>query len=308
MIQNQQVITFANGKGGVGKTSCATNVAGLAAATGWKVLLVDLDPQFSNAGHDLGYAWPQEDGEAGTDNGEHLVQALTRGVPLQPVLRDVRPNLDVICGGEHLNDLEDILAGRSRRNQETSRLLAEALQPLVTNYDLVIIDTPPTRPTLIQLALVATRWLVVPTKSDRASIEGLRALAAEMERVRPLNGVLAVLGVVLFDVGTSSTVIRSNAAEDVAAILGGSGEIFTSTIRHSEATAQRAREDGKLVHELASLVDGAEPYWEAVKQGRRPERLPTGAPTLMGDYVALTQELIGRALAHQDQPTEGVAR
>ena len=70
-----RVVTVANGKGGVGKSTVATNVAGLAAAAGWRVLLVDFDPQ-GNAGHILGYGWRGE-----SDGGRHLVQALVAGTP-----------------------------------------------------------------------------------------------------------------------------------------------------------------------------------------------------------------------------------
>src|SRR5690349_23660686 len=89
-----RVVTVANGKGGVGKSTTACNVAGLAAVAGWRVLLIDFDPQ-GNAGHILGYRW-----EGRSDGGRHLVDTLITDRPLTPLLRNVRPNLDVVPGGE----------------------------------------------------------------------------------------------------------------------------------------------------------------------------------------------------------------
>ncbi len=84
----QRSIAVSNGKGGVGKTSVASHLAGIAAAAGWKVLAVDLDPQ-GNLGQDLGY-YQADRG----DSGRSLSDAVIDGTELVP-LRDVRPNLDV---------------------------------------------------------------------------------------------------------------------------------------------------------------------------------------------------------------------
>src|SRR3546814_15947987 len=80
MSNMSRVITFATGKGGTGKTSCAANVAGLAAQAGWRTLLIDLDSQ-ANLGHDLGFSEAE-----GADNGANLVNTLVTGGTLTPVL------------------------------------------------------------------------------------------------------------------------------------------------------------------------------------------------------------------------------
>lgn len=293
-----RVVTFANGKGGAGKTSTAVNVAGLSAAAGWKTLLVDLDPQ-GNAGHDLGYTWA-----GASDQGQRMVDALVSGQPLTPTLEDVRPNLDVIPGGEALDDVEDVILGRVRRAKDHRHLLANALAPLAANYDLIVVDTPPTRPALLQLALAATRWIVVPTRPDRSSIEGLRTLAGQILTARETNPRLEILGAVLFDTGTSATVVRRNAAEDVTTVLDGAAPLFDAVIRHSESAAVDARERGMLIHELAERVDRAEPYWKALQQGRTPERVPGSAPALAEDYVLLCQELLTRIDTHETEEAQ----
>lgn len=283
-----RVVTFANGKGGAGKTSTAVNCAGLAAAAGWKTLLIDLDPQ-GNVGHDLGYYW---DGR--TDHGQHMVDAIVGGRALQPVIPDARKNLDVISGGEALDDLESVITGRAQRSKQFQGLLADALTPIADTYDLIIIDTPPTRPNLLQLALAATRWIVVPTRADRASIEGLRLLANQIVTARTNNPRVEILGSVLFDVSTVATAVRRNAVEDINTALDGAAPVFEAVIRHGESSAVEAREKGLLIHELAERVDSAEPYWKALKEGRKPTRLPGSAPALAEDYVLLCQEILTR--------------
>lgn len=281
-----RVVTVANGKGGVGKSTVAANVAGLAAAAGWKVLLVDFDPQ-GNAGHLLGYGW-----QGRSDAGRHLVDALVADHPLSPPLREVRHNLDVIPGGEHLDTLEDVLAGRVKRGQDIQGAFAGALRPIAHEYDLILIDTPPTRPVLLRMALGATRWIIVPTRPGRMSIEGLRALAAEMVAARRTNPALELLGAVLYDVESSASVIRKNAIEDIVAALGGAAPVFNSVIRHALAPVCDSEERGLLIHEIAEQVDNAEPFWVALQQGRRPTRVAGSAPALAEDLVLLTQEIL----------------
>lgn len=295
-----RVVTVANGKGGVGKTSTACNVAGLAAVAGWRVLLVDFDPQ-GNAGHLLGYRWKGQ-----SDGGQHLVDALMRGGELRPLLTDVRENLDVVPGGEALDTLEDLLAGRVKRGHDIHDLFADVLAPVAVDYDLVVIDTPPTRPLLLRLALGGTRWIIVPTRPGRTSIEGLRALASEISAVRRTNPSLELLGVLLYDVEMAATVIRRNAIEDITSLLGGAAPVFSQVIRHALAPVCESEERGLLIHEVAERVDQAEPYWQALKEGRKPERVPGTAPALAEDFVLLTQEIL-TAIDRQEKKLEASA-
>ncbi|WHU47706.1 AAA family ATPase [Gordonia sp. L191] len=77
--------------------------------------------------------------------------------------RSTAQNLDILPGGSKLEELEDILIGRSRRAGSDGSVLAESLAPIADDYDdLIIIDTPPTRPYLLSLTLAATRWILIP--------------------------------------------------------------------------------------------------------------------------------------------------
>lgn len=292
-----RVLIFANGKGGVGKTTTSTNFAGLCAAAGWRVLFMEFDPQ-GDAGDDLGYKRSPEN-----DRGAHLLEVLDESKPLKPVLRDVRPGLDVIpMGRVAFKAIKDILDGKERRGTEYRLMLANALAPLARDYDLIVIDTPPHEPVVLQLVLGAARWLVVPTKSDRSSIGNLAELAVELTEVRHANPHVEILGVVPFDFDKQATRIHRDAVEDITTVLDGAAELFYDdsgeviTIRHSVAAVD-ARAAGKLVQELAEMAndeEAGEPWWKALREGRAPERIPGSVGALADDHLLLTNAILTR--------------
>lgn len=199
--------------------------------------------------------------------------------------------------------VEDLAVGIQRRGEGGGHsLLADSLLPIASDYDLIVIDTPPSRRSaLVQLALVASRWVTVPTKSDRASIEGLRRLADQLIQAREIRPDLEILGAVLFDVGTNSKVIRKNASEDISDALGGVAPQFEAVIRHTEGAGVDAREKGRLIHELAEVVYDQEPYWVALREGRPVQRVAGTAPALAEDYALLTQEILTRVSTIEGQ-------
>ena len=174
----RRTIAVLNGKGGVGKTSLTANLSGLFADAGYRVLAIDLDPQ-GNLGNDLGYV-----GAGLSDGGAGLVAAgSTEGTPI--ILRDVRPRLDVVVGGES--------APRSRRMLQSRRIsargggvtsLAASIASVAGDYDLTFIDCPPGNDVLQAGALEAARWVLVPTKTDDASRAGLREVARRFTEAR----------------------------------------------------------------------------------------------------------------------------
>ena len=289
-----RVVAIANGKGGVGKTSVSTSLAGLAAAGGYKILLVDLDPQ-GNVGEDLGYT-----GAALSDEGLGLVQSMIAGSPLAVSIQQVRDGVDVICGGEKLDDLAGVLLGRHLRGNAVADLLAQPLGELIDSgeYDLVVIDCPPGEPNLQLLALGAARWLVIPTRGDAASLKGMLRIAQRMNEARISNPDIELLGVVLFDIAAAATRVRREIGDEITEALGQVAPLFNTTIRHSVA-AMDARRRGLLVHEHAAQINGDEPFWKALKEGRRPVSAGS-APALAGDYAALAHEILTRIAALEE--------
>lgn len=297
-----RTIAILNGKGGVGKTSLTANLAGLFADAGYRVLAIDLDPQ-GNLGNDLGYL-----GDGKGDGGAGMVTAGTTGTA-PVVLKDVRPRLDVVVGGESLHDLAAVL--QSRRNSARGGgvgSLAAAIAALAGDYDLTFIDCPPGSDVLQAGALEAARWVLVPTKTDDASRAGLREVARRFTEARKSNPDLALLGVALFGVNSSAKRVIAAAREALGSELGGQELIFNATIRHVEAAAVDARNRGQLVHELEREVVSRPKWYERLRNpDSHAEPLATSAGVLAEDYQAIAEEVIGRILAAEPAvPSEPV--
>ncbi len=294
----QRVVAVINGKGGVGKTSVVANLGGLLAAAEYRVLLVDLDPQ-GNLGEDLGYV-----GAGLGDDGRGLFLSLSTGAPLQP-LRDVRARLDVLPGGEELNDLAATLYARRQRNAAASATaLAEALATTEGEYDLVLLDCPPGQDVLQEAALVAARWVLIPTRTDASSRKGLREVGRRFTGARVNNPDLELLGVLLFGTTTAAKRITAQARADLHADLGGVAPIFETAIRYVEAAAVDARNRGQLVHELERDVLNGPKWYERLRSGAiGGAPLAASAGTLAADYQALAEEVLGRLVAAETNET-----
>lgn len=282
-----RVVVVAQGKGGVGKTSLTANVAGLAALAGHRVLAVDLDQQ-GNLARDLGY----EPGD-----GESLLQAFVTGQPV-PVVSGVRPGLDVVPGGPAIGDLLGIAFARSGRGgKDLADVLFASLAPVVAGYDLVLVDTPPGERLLVEAALAVASYVVVPTRSDEGSLDGLERVAERCIAARSRNPALTLLGVCLFGMGSRSRRLAESSREAVAELLGGVAPVFDAQIRHLESAAVDARRQGLLVHELESAAVAARRgRLAALRARRRPsdELLTRDASGLAGDYETLAREIMTR--------------
>jgi chromosome partitioning protein len=292
--QLSRCIAFVNGKGGVGKTSLVANLAGLYANGGYRVLVIDLDPQ-GNVGNDLGYI-----GTGRTDDGEALVNAVSNHQALVP-MTEVRPNLDICCGGDQLDELSDALDKHTDGGGETE--LAAALAQVAENYDLVLIDCPPGNKPLQRLGIAAARWVVIPTKSDDGSRLGLSKVARLFMDVREtVNPGVELLGVVVFGVNSSAKRVESSIREDLGKDLGNPELVFETAIRHAEAAAYDARHRGQLMHELERDVAAAPKWHERFRTGKKTESLAASAGTVAGDYQRLAEELIDRLAAREPDP------
>ena len=282
-------VAVANGKGGVGKTSITANVAGTAALSGWKVLAVDLDPQ-GNLGNDLGY---NQRGES--DDGRGLLRAVVSGDPLEP-LAGVRENLDVVPGGEAMDELVAILTTRQHRDAGAAEAVAVALEPVAHRYQLILVDCPPAGGVLLDAALAAARFLVIPTERDSGSLDGFVRVARRFAHVRATtNPSLELLGVVLFDFGTQDRRMLADTRAELERDLDGAAPVFDAFVRNSRRAPGDMRDRGLLAYEYEQAAAKATPWYK----DREGPRFSASARGLAEDYQRLTAEMLSAITARR---------
>ena len=252
-------VAVANQKGGVGKTTTAINLATALAAIGWKVLLVDLDPQ-GNASTGLG---------AGQSQRTHSSYDVLLGeVRLEDAVMPTRvPRLELLPATVDLSGAEVEMVSLSDRTHRLEQAFTEAPDG---RWDIIMMDCPPSLGLLTVNALVAARHLLVPLQCEFFALEGLSQLLQTVERVRvAFNPSLVILGVALtmFDRRNN---LSQQVAEDVRACLGHTvfETVVPRNVRLSEAPS----------HGLPALIydlkcPGSEAYVRLAKEiiGRLPQ-------------------------------------
>lgn len=244
-----QIITVTNQKGGVGKTTTASALVCGLHQRGAKVLGVDLDPQGNlgfNLGLDIGAGSTIFDVFKGTCPIESAIVSTEYG--------DVLPSDIMLSAAE----VEFTMPRREF-------LLSEHLAAVRSNYDFIVIDTPPALNVLTVNAYVASDGLIVPMEAEVLSLVGITQLQETITTVRStFNPHLKVLGILLNKFNSRLTLSKDilELAQEVAAQL--DSQVFESKIHRGVGVAMAPahgqtvltyQPDSRPAHDLQAMVD-----------------------------------------------------
>ncbi|MGD0558538.1 MAG: ParA family protein [Streptosporangiaceae bacterium] len=251
--QRCRIMTIANQKGGVGKTTTAVNLAASLSQHGERVLVVDLDPQ-GNASTAL-----DVDHHVGTSS---VYNALVEDGPLSDIVVPVNGMPGLFCAPATIDlaGAEIELVPLVAREGRLSRAI-EAFD--VSELDYVLIDCPPSLGLLTVNALVAAEEVLIPIQCEYYALEGLEQLLRTVELVRGhLNQRLRV-STILLTMYDGRTRLASQVAEDVRSHF---GEVVLETIIPRSVRVSEAPSYGQSVITYDPASTGAIAYMEAARE------------------------------------------
>jgi chromosome partitioning protein len=246
-----KIIAVANQKGGVGKTTTAVNLAAILASAEMPVLLVDTDPQ-GNATSGLGI-------ERGTFH-KTLYHSLVVDEPLSSVILATElPGLALVPANKDLAGAEvELVEVRNRGFR-----LREALRPIESNYEFIIIDCPPSLGLLTLNGLIAAQSLLVPIQCEYYALEGVTELFDTVGRVRELHNPRLAIEGLLLTMYDERTNLSAAVAADLRKYYG--QMVFESVIPRNVRLAE-APSYGKPVISYDRHSKGAEAYFQLAKE------------------------------------------
>jgi chromosome partitioning protein len=248
-----RIITIANQKGGVGKTTTAVNLAASLSQHGIRVLVVDLDPQ-GNASTAF-----DVDHHVGR---ESVYNVLVEERPLSEIVTEVEGMPGLYCAPATIDlagaeiELVPLVARESR--------LVRSIQQLdMANFDYVLIDCPPSLGLLTINALVAAEEVLIPIQCEYYALEGLEQLLRTVELVRGhLNSKLRI-STILLTMYDGRTRLASQVADDVRSHF---GDVVLQTIIPRSVRVSEAPSYGQSVITYDPASTGAVAYAEAARE------------------------------------------
>jgi chromosome partitioning protein len=252
-MKSARVIAIANQKGGSAKTTTSVHLAVALAESGHSTLLVDIDPQGHVAEN---FAIPAE-------RLEHEISDVLAGEKriTDVIIPHVRPNLDLAPSNIRLSDMELTLVNVRFREHKLKR----ALEPVVSQYEYLILDCPPNLGLLTVNALIAAKYVLIPMTSEYLSMLGVSLLLKTIRAINSeANPDLAILGVL----HTRYKARTLHAREVIARTkdeLGSLVRVYDTPIHESTRFAE-ATGQGTTVFEIAPDLQGALAYRELAKE------------------------------------------
>ena len=184
------ILAVINQKGGVGKTTTVINLAASLSILGQNNLIIDLDPQ-GNATTGLG--------KNNSDESKNIYNLLIKKINLEKTIQRTEiKNLNLIGSHVNLSGLEVETANDSNRAFVLKEILSAEKNGLLSNYDNIFIDCPPSLSLLTIMALVASDELLVPLQTEFFALEGITQLVKTIDRIKEnLNPSLTIRGILL---------------------------------------------------------------------------------------------------------------
>ncbi|MEL6924454.1 MAG: ParA family protein [Bacteroidota bacterium] len=234
------VISLLNHKGGVGKTTSAINIGAGLVELGKKVMLLDLDPQ---ANLTLSLGIPRQK--------YTIYEALRGECELAPVT--IKEGLDVVTSTLDLSGAEMELINEAGREY----ILRELFEPVIEEYDYIIIDCPPSLGLLTLNALTSSRYVFIPLQTEFLALQGLTKIKQIIDKVRfRLNKKLEIGGVIatMYD---SRKVLNRDVVQTIQKYFG--EKVFKTLIRDNVALAE-APSQRKDIFSYNRNSNGAKDY------------------------------------------------
>lgn len=253
------ITTVANLKGGVGKTTTVMNLGASLSQQGFKVLLIDSDPQANLTSY-----LSVSPGSEGFENLNTLDEVYLSKKSFSKEAKNSfiaasTSGMDLIASDSHLSGVEYYLF--SRANKES--VLREFLEDITPYYDYIFIDTPPSLNLLTLNALTASDRVLIPVQPEFFSLEGIVKIKSLIENVQSQwNPELKILGILPTQVST-----RRKLTTEILDVLKGefSSLLFESVIHENTALAESTGQ-GKSVISYQKSSKGAQDYLQAAKE------------------------------------------